>query len=62
MKNISPQKMIMLSGVALIIIGLYAMSVYGASAVGIELVAIGALLEIIGYLGGAPWKKDKGQN
>jgi hypothetical protein len=60
--NASPQRIIMWSGAVLIFIGLLGMFDFQTPSVRIELVAIGALLEIVGYLGGTPWKKSEGSN
>jgi hypothetical protein len=83
-----PQRIIMLSGVVLIVFGITAIgfqmiadwrmpanaeqqqSLTANSSqfqvtthyVGIELVVIGAVLEIVGYLGLGPWRKSDGPN
>jgi hypothetical protein len=58
--NVSPQRITMWSGAVLIFIGILGILDFQVLSARIELVAIGALLEIVGYLGGAPWKRNEG--
>ncbi len=60
--NASPQRIIMWSGAVLIFIGILGIFDFQVLSARIELITIGAVLEIVGYLGGTPWRKSEGSN
>jgi hypothetical protein len=57
--NASPQRIIVWSGAVLIFIGIVGIYDFHAPSARIELVALGALLERVGYLGATPWRKSE---